>query len=108
MNIQEVIDHVPNAGDEEVISFLFHPHFIVRTLAICETAVRKLKQPKVIERLEELVQDKTKFVADVTVGDFASAALILLGRPEKAREDEAVRKFVECGLDMFQDMKNSN
>ncbi len=103
MTIQKVIDHVPDATDDEVIDYLSHPHFIVRTLAICETAVRKLDRSNVYDLLEKLVKDRDRFVADVTVGDFASAALILLGRGEKAERNEWVRKFVDCGLDMFRD-----
>lgn len=108
MEVQDYLDRIPYAGDKELTEILSIKNFLVRARAICEVSIRRITNPEVIEMLEKYVEDKRPFVASVTVGDFASAALILLGRREKAKENENVRKFVECGLNLFQDGKNLN
>ena len=103
MEVQEYINRIPQANDDELMALLLIRNYLVRVRAICEVAARRLGRPEAMDILEKYVADKRKYVADVTVGDFASAALILLGRGEKAERNEWVRKFVDCGLDMFRD-----
>ncbi len=98
---QEFIDHVPYAEDEELPALLIHQSFIVRAEAVCEVALRKLTQPEFVCLLEKLVEDKTIYVGITTIGDFASAALILLGKPEKAQKNEEVNRLVKSELRIF-------
>ncbi len=103
MEVQEYINRIPQANDDELMALLLIRNYLVRVRAICEVAARRFGRPEAMDILEKYVADKRKYVADVTVGDFASAALILLGRGEKAERNEWVSKFVDCGLDMFRD-----
>lgn len=100
MNLNKLIEHIPEVDNNELIELLGHPNFIVRSKTICEIAKRHLLSEDVKSKLRELKNDDTIFWNRICVRDFALAAMDVLGYEKYQGDDTNVKSLIDINLEL--------